>query len=406
MSLTRKNILVIMTGSIACFKACSILSALRQKEYALKVVMSPSSLEFIGKATIEGLTGEAPITDMYAAGSVMDHIHLVRWADLILVAPATANYINKISTGLGDDLLTTLFLAHDFQKPFLVAPAMNTKMYLHPTVQNSLQKLKNYGVEILETASGVLACGEVGFGRLLDPQLIVAEVEARTTVEKSDVSTTIETAVKKIKILITSGGTAEPIDDVRVISNRSTGKTGAYLAEQLINSGFEVHYLHAKNSALPKVDCDSTEFVTFMDLESQLSTLLTGQHFDWVIHCAAVSDYSVAPLQGKISSDAEELNLLFRKNKKLLPEIKKLSATTKVIGFKLTSGIESTQILEKVQKLFLDSHCDYVIQNDWRERNRGFDSFNFFSPNLQFDKIETLNNLSFKLFTTLSQELT
>ncbi len=395
-----------MTGSIACFKACSIISSLKQKGYNLKVVMSPSSLEFIGKATIEGLTAEAPITDMYAAGSVMDHIHLVRWADLILVAPATANYINKISAGLGDDLLTTLFLAHDFQKPFLVAPAMNTKMYLHPTVQDSLQKLRKYGVEILETASGVLACGEVGFGRLLDPQLIIAEVEARIIIEKNYIDATTETAAKKIKILITSGGTAEPIDDVRVISNQSTGKTGAYLAGQLINSGFDIHYLHAKNSAMPVAHCDATEFVTFTDLESQLSSLLSEQHFDWVIHCAAVSDYSVAPTQGKISSDAEELYLLFRKNKKLLPEIKKLSATTKVVGFKLTSGIDSDKIIEKVQKLFLDSHCDYVIQNDWHERSCGTDSFNFFTPNLQFEKIETLNNLSFKLFTNLSLELT
>ena len=107
-----------MTGSIACYKVCHVLSRLRQQGHQLKVVMSPASREFIGEATIEGLTGVKPITDMYAGGAVMDHINLVRWAQLILVAPATANYINKSASGVGDDLLTTLFLAHDFEKPF------------------------------------------------------------------------------------------------------------------------------------------------------------------------------------------------------------------------------------------------------------------------------------------------
>ena len=166
-----------MTGSIACYKACSVLSKLKQNGHQVKTVMSEASQKFIGPATIEGLTGEAPITDMYASGQIMDHINLVRWADLIIVAPATANYINKISYGLGDDLLTTLFLAHDFKKPFLIAPAMNTMMYSHPTTQASIKKLKDMGVEILETASGVLACGEVGYGRLLEPDLILKEIE-------------------------------------------------------------------------------------------------------------------------------------------------------------------------------------------------------------------------------------
>ena len=368
--------------------------------------MSPSSLQFIGAATIEGLTSEAPITDMYAAGSVMDHIHLARWADLIIVAPATANYINKIAAGLGDDLLTTLFLAHDFQKPFLVAPAMNTKMYQHPTVQESLKKLKTYGVEVLETASGVLACGEVGFGRLLDPQLITAEIENRLNVEKFQAAVPIEFRRKTMKILITSGGTAEPIDDVRVITNRSTGKTAAYLADQLLNSGFDVYYLHAKNSAMPAMHCDSSEFYTFADLESKMTDLLFKQKYNWVIHCAAVSDYSVTPTSGKISSDALEIKISLHKNKKLLSEIKKISPATKVVGFKLTSGINASEIHEKIKKLFLESHCDYVIQNDWAERADGTDNFNFFNSNFNSEKIETLANLSFKLFTTFNQELT
>ena len=225
-----------MTGSIASYKACGVLSKLKQAHHEVKVVMSPSSLQFVGKATIEGLTGETAITDMYGDGQVMDHIHLMRWADLIIVAPATAHYINRIANGIGDDLLTTLFLAHDFKKPFLVTPAMNTMMYLHPTTQRSIKKLKEMGIEILEAASGVLACGEVGYGRLLEPELILNEIEQRlqSSAEIKLTGATSSTASKNIQVLMTAGGTSEPIDDIRVITNRSTGKTASVLADHLV----------------------------------------------------------------------------------------------------------------------------------------------------------------------------
>ena len=397
-----------MTGSIACYKACGIISSLHQRGYQVKVAMSPSSLEFIGKATIEGLTGEAPITDMYASGSVMDHIHLVRWADLVLVAPATANYINKISAGIGDDLLTTLFLAHDFKKPFLIAPAMNTQMYLHPIVQESIVKLRKFGVEILETASGVLACGETGVGRLLDPQLIVCAVEkfilnSTEKITKRDAKSKPLNA-KKIKILITAGGTSDPIDDVRVISNISTGKTAAFLAEQLILSGMEIHFLHAKNSELPKPRCEKTEFTSFTDLDTKLNFLLNQHAFDWVIHAAAVSDYSVPKIDGKISSQSDQLLLQLTKNKKLISDIKKQSAASKLIGFKLTSGKDEKSIECKVKKLFVESQCDFVIQNDWTDIKNGNHCFNFYQKDLTSIAVTNKQSLSFQLFKTITQE--
>ena len=119
-----------MTGSIACYKACNLISKLVQNDYDVQVVASASALHFVGNATLEGLTGKPVIHDLFQSGNIMDHIHLIRWCDLVITAPATANFINKISQGLGDDLLTTLFLAHDFKKPYLIAPAMNTSMYL------------------------------------------------------------------------------------------------------------------------------------------------------------------------------------------------------------------------------------------------------------------------------------
>lgn len=365
--MSKSKILFIMTGSIASYKACGVLSRLKQNGHELKVVMSPSSLQFVGKATIEGLTGETPITNMYADGQVMDHIHLVRWADIILVAPATAHYINRISNGIGDDLLTTLFLAHDFKKPFLIAPAMNTMMYLHPTTQTSIRKLKEMNVEILEAASGVLACGEVGYGRLLEPDLIVKEVEQRINLTSGIHKSNLDLKSKNIHVLITAGGTTEPIDDVRVITNHSTGKTASVLADHLVESGFEVTFLHSESSLKPQNPTQKVSFTTFQDLNQKLEAELKKNSYDWVIHTAAVSDYSPKASAGKISSDAEEITLTLKRNPKLIEQIKKISPQTKLIGFKLTSTSDQNVIAEKVKRLFHQSHCDYVVQNDWSD---------------------------------------
>lgn len=397
-----KNILIVMTGSIACYKVCTVMSRLKQANHHVKVVMSPSSLAFVGAATVEGLTGEAPITDMYARGNVMDHIHLVRWADLILVAPATANYINKIAYGLGDDLLTTLFLAHDFEKPFLLAPAMNTKMYQHPTTQDSIKKLRAMGVEILETASGVLACGEVGSGRLLEPDLILEEVYQRlggssTTSEKNF---SAENSIKATacKVLITAGGTSEPIDDVRVITNRSTGRTAAHLADILIESGLDVTYLHSAQSVLPHGNCERISYDSFTDLQTALRTALQQKAFDVVIHAAAVSDYSVQRQEGKINSQADEVTLKLKKNPKIINEIKSISPKTLLFGFKLTSKISDAAIQQKVQNLQQAASCDFVVQNDWDDVSQKKDRFHVYDRDLRPTEVVGLAELGQFIF--------
>lgn len=400
MSLSKsKNILIVMTGSIACYKACHVISQLKQKGHSLKIVMSPRSLDFIGRATVEGLTGEAPITDMYAQGSVMDHINLIRWADLVLAAPATANYINKIAYGIGDDLLTTLFLAHNFDKPFLIAPAMNTKMYLHPTTQESIKRLRDMKVEILETASGVLACGEIGTGRLLEPDLLIKEVETRLALppvmDKVNISQAslsslapqeariLHDGFKPGSVLITAGGTAEPIDDVRVITNKSTGRTAAQLADHLTEMGWTVTFLHSSHSALPKLTCQQIPYTTFADLSAKLTTELTSQSYVSVIHAAAVSDYSPIPVAGKFNSDAVEIQLTLKRNPKLINEIKKLSPNSLLIGFKLTSNASEETVVQKVNHLFEHAFCDYVIQNDWSQSREAVPKYRFYSRALQ-----------------------
>lgn len=398
-----------MTGSIACYKACGVLSRLQQSGYRTKVVLSPSSLEFIGKATIEGLTGEPPVVSLFADGSVMDHIHLNRWADLVIVAPATANYINKIASGLGDDLLTTLFLAHDFTKPFLLAPAMNTKMYLHPVTQESLKKLKSFGVEILETASGVLACGEVGYGKLLEPDLIVSEIEKCLNINHSLIGKNNNskcTKLKSLKILITGGGTTEPIDDVRVITNKSTGKTSAYLVDQFTDMGFDVTYLKSESAQKPKLPCVIKNFTTYQDLKNALENLLTTNEFKWVIHAAAVSDYSVEKSVGKLPSHQEEITIRLKRNPKLIEYIKTWSANTRLIGFKLTSTNSEEEKANKVLALFQKAHCDLVVQNDWSDISRGNHKFQIYKNNNSLAQpVENLQQLSSLLMQNiLNQE--
>lgn len=397
------NILVLMSGSIAAYKVCYLVSQLKQKNFNVKVVMSEAVQNFVGPTTIEGLTGEKPITDMYASGSVMDHIKLARWADLILLAPATANSLNKMAAGIGDDLISTLFLAYELQKPFLIAPAMNTKMYFHPATQKSLTTLKEMGCKILEAASGILACGENGYGKLLEPELIMQEVLKELLSVKPELTgkNTVPNS-QTIKVLITGGGTSEAIDDVRTITNGSTGKTAARLADFFIDCGFQVTALVANNAVKPMLNCTLKTFTSFSDLESLLNSELKN-NYDYVIHAAAVSDYSIKnPVAGKISSDTETLTIQLVRNKKLIDTIKEKS-DSKLIGFKLTSTNDEAEVLAKVEKLFAQAGCDFVVQNDWNQIKMGTHIFNLFTKDAVIKDL-TIDDLSIQLMTEMQSQ--
>jgi phosphopantothenoylcysteine decarboxylase/phosphopantothenate--cysteine ligase len=168
------KILFQLTGSIACFKACELISRLVKRGFAVQAVASAGALRFVGAATLEGLTGRRPFTDLYAAGQAMDHIHLARWADLALLCPATANAINRLAAGIADDPIGALFLAWELgAKPYVIAPAMNSAMWEHPATRAARERLVAYGARLLPVGAGNLACGETGEGRLLEP----AEIE-------------------------------------------------------------------------------------------------------------------------------------------------------------------------------------------------------------------------------------
>lgn len=394
---TQSKLLFILTGSIALYKVMNVLSHFKKNGSQIKVVATEAALKFVGHSTIEGLTGDKVHTDLYANGSNMDHINLVRWADSVIVAPATANYINKLASGIADDLASTLFLAHDFKKPFVLFPAMNTKMYQHPSTQESISKLKTWGVDILDSASGVLACGEIGVGRLLEPEQMIQAIE---NLPPSSLNNTSEEKAAKpaqaMKILISSGGTQEPIDDVRVISNKSTGKTAATLADQFIVNGFTVTYLAAENAKIPTFECEVIKYTNFSSLEQKLRELLP-QNYSTFIHAAAVSDYSVIANEGKINSESEEITLKLKRNPKLIELVKKLNPDIKLIGFKLTSTNDDELIHCKIAKLFEQAHCDIVVHNDWSTIKSGQHTFNLFHKMKKLKSNLNLDDLSIEL---------
>ena len=365
MSKSKPKILILMSGSIACYKACGLVSMLIKNGYEVKVAASSSALKFIGEATLEGLTGEPVLSDLWKKGSAMEHIYLERWADLIIAAPASAHFINRIAHGIGDDLLSTLFLAHEFKKPFLIAPAMNTAMYLNPVTQKSLDTLKSFGIKILEAASGVLACGETGYGKLLEPELLYQEIaksfENHVSVEKKSVNKS-----EGKSILVTAGGTREPLDDVRFLTNISTGITGEKIASLLSELGFDVTLDLAQSSSV-KTNSSYTvsRFDSFESLADLMKSQLSQKKYDLVIHSAAVGDFSIDKIEGKMSS-TDDQTIRLKKNPKLVNHVKKwsLNKNLKLVAFKLTSHATDQQLKETVEKILEESNADLVVQND------------------------------------------
>ncbi|SDR67242.1 bifunctional phosphopantothenoylcysteine decarboxylase/phosphopantothenate--cysteine ligase CoaBC [Opitutus sp. GAS368] len=365
------NLLFVLTGSIAGYKACEAVSQLVQRGHRVRTVATESALRFIGPATLEGLTGTPVLTDLFAPGAALEHINLTRWADAVLVCPATANTINRLAAGLADDLTGALFLAHDRKKPWLVAPAMNPAMWAHPATQAAAEKLREWGVRFLPVGEGRTACGETGEGRLAEPADIIAVVEAA-----------LARPARRLRVLITSGGTAEPIDGVRVLTNTSTGRTGAGLADYFSGRGHDVVLLRARSAAAAP-GCREETFLTFAELDAALTRLLGQERFDAIIHAAAVGDFGIEavvvgdragpPGAAKLESGGAPVALRLRPNPKLVDSLRARSRNPvlQVVAFKLTNGATAAAAHEAVRTLFGHSGADWVVHNDLSERADG-----------------------------------
>jgi phosphopantothenoylcysteine decarboxylase/phosphopantothenate--cysteine ligase len=370
MSSSKKKILFQLSGSIAAYKACAAISQLVQKGYEVQTMATPSALQFVGPATLEGLTGRQVLTELFQSGQMMGHIDWANWADITVLCPASANLMGRMASGIADDLISTTFLAHNRQKPYLVFPAMNSKMLLHPATQNNLNKLQSWGIEVMPTGTGTLACGEVGEGKLLEPEQIVEKVVERVSPLPSN----------KGRILITAGGTRIPLDGVRYLTNFSSGSTGSFLAETLQKSGFQVDLIRAHSAVAPHPEarCQQMTYETFEELEKLLQSQLSTQNYIGVIHAAAVSDFTldrVTDSAGHSYSNqkkwpsGQKLQLHLKPTPKLVSALKNWSKNPhiQVIAFKLTNTPDPFQRDEAIQKLLKESTPDWVIANDLSE---------------------------------------
>jgi phosphopantothenoylcysteine decarboxylase/phosphopantothenate--cysteine ligase len=384
------EVLFQLSGSIAAYKACQVVSRLVQAGHAVQTAATRSALEFVGRATLEGLTGRPVATDTFTAGSMMDHIHLVRRADLLVLCPATANTINRLAAGVGDDLIGTMFLAFDFRVPYVVVPAMNAAMYEHPATVASIQRLRHWGLEFVEPSAGSLACGEIGPGRLAEPDDILAELLSRLG-RSANLTTSGITEAPRRRVLITAGGTRVPIDGVRSITNTSTGRTGAALAAHFARAGYDVTLLHAADAVTPEPGSSiiSRAFTTFDELSTALAELLRGGRFDVVIHLAAVSDYDLdqivvdgraVPVDtgGKLDT-GESMEIHLKRTPKLLAQLKQLGGDhLVVVGFKLTNGA-SPERRDAAVRATIDG-IDLVVHNDLTEMGEGHHATTLYGP--------------------------
>ncbi len=391
----KSKILFNISGSIAAYKSAYLISRLVQNGFEVQTVVTNSALQFIGKATLEGLTGKPVMIDSFEDGKMMSHINLMKWADLIILSPASANTINKIANGIADNLVTSLFLAYNWDKPYLIVPAMNTAMYKHPATQKSMKTLKDWGINVLPTEEGYLACGDNGEGKLLDPDKIYDHIISALKSSKDEM-------FDKKSVLITAGATREYIDGVRFISNISTGKTASTIADYLLDNHYKVTYLHGINTMKPNGDSINIEFGNFNSLKEQMESLLANTHFDFIIHAAAISDYTIDEIKAtdstifasqntKLDSGLNNLSINLKPTSKLVDSIKSISANKNVImfAFKFSGKAYFEDAKKQARELLEHSNANYVILNNLHDRDINDTQANFYI----FNKTDLVTNV-------------
>lgn len=353
-----KKILLCVTGGIAVFKAAALTSKLTQAGALVKVIMSESAMKFVTPLTFQALSRHDVYTDTFDEkdSAVIAHIDLADWADLVLVAPATANIIGKFANGLADDMISTTLLATT--APVWIAPAMNVHMYENPVVQKNMQTLKQLGYTFIEPGEGFLACGYVAKGRLEEPENIVAMLEKYFSEEKP---------LQGKRILVTAGPTREKIDPVRFMTNFSSGKMGYALAEVAANLGAEVILISGPTALAPPAN------VTTIQVESAQDMLEAVLHhysiMDVVIKTAAVADY-----RPKVVYDEK----MKKKNGDTVIELERTTDILKTLGEKkehqllIGFAAETTNVEEYATKKLREKNADMIVANDVKAEGAGF----------------------------------
>ncbi len=357
--LEKKKILLIISGGIAAYKSLDLIRSLTKIQCEIKTILTKGGSEFVTPLSVASLSKNKVYSDIYSVEneSEMDHISLSRWADLILIAPATANIIAKMSQGISDDLATTVVQASN--KSIFVCPAMNVRMWEHASNKQNIEKIKSYNYRIIGPFNGEMACGEYGDGRMADINYILNELDNFFKSKSNN---------KKFKAVVTAGPTREYIDPVRYISNRSSGKQGYEIAKSLFNSGFETTLISGPSKLAPDPNIN---FFKVNTAEEMYKKTLENLPCDVAIFCAAVGDFKVKNLSEDKIKKNKDINLDFEKNIDILKLISKNNNKPKlVIGF---SAETSNLHLNSKQKL-QNKGCDWIIANDVSKKDIGFDS--------------------------------
>ena len=353
--LENKNILIGITGGIAAYKICTLIRLYKKSGANVRVILTPNALNFVTKLTLQTLSNNEVYVDNFDVDNFKpEHISLCDEADIFVIAPATANTISKIANGICDNLLTTTACA--FNKPILLAPAMNTNMWNNNFIQENLEKLKNTGYHIVNPGTGFLACGTTGEGRMAEVEDIydsTVKIFSRKQILKGK------------KILITAGGTKEMIDPVRYISNCSSGKMGIALADCAYNMGAEVTLVSTFKANKPYKNLVTESAI---EMEKAVKENIVNQ--DCVFMAAAVADYRVKePAKEKMKKgEKDSLTIELVKNPDILQEISGKGVLA--VGF----CAESENLIENAKEKIQKKGCDYLVANDISRKDIGFSS--------------------------------
>ena len=379
-NLEGKKILLIICGGIAAYKSLEIIRLFKKKGAFVKTILSKSANKFVTPLSVTSLSQEKVYSDLFDHNneSEMDHISLSRWSDLILIAPITANTISKLSYGMSDDLASTVVLASD--KIVFLAPAMNVRMWEHPSNKENLQKLKNFGYQIIGPEIGDMACGEYGEGKMTEPEDIVNYLDEYIGNIKKN---------KKFKALVTAGPTHEYIDPVRYISNKSSGKQGYEIAKSLNKNGFETTLV----SGPTNLDAiQGVNLIKVNSAEEMFNATLKNLPVDVAIFSAAVADYKVKNKEKDKIKKKVSMNLNLEKNIDILGHISKHNSLRPklVIGF----AAETNNLNENSKLKLAEKNCDWIIANDVSDSSIGFESdFNevsIFYKNMNDEKLQKM----------------
>ena len=384
-----KKILLIICGGISAYKSLELIRSLKKKGVQIKTILTESAKQFVTPLSVSSLSQEKVYDDLFSLENEteMDHISLSRWSDVILVAPATANTISKISSGSSDDLASTVILASN--KDIFLVPAMNVRMWEHPSTKENVVKLKNYGFNFIGPEIGDMACGEFGEGKMSEPKLIEEKIEIYfKNLSKN----------KKYKALVTAGPTHEYIDPIRFISNKSSGKQGYALAKSLSKKGFETTLISGPTSLQVEKDINLIKVET---AEEMFRATQNSLPVDVAIFSAAVGDYKVKEISKEKIKKEDKINLELEKNVDILNYISNHNSLRPklVIGF----AAETNNLENYSNKKLNEKNCDWIIANDVSNKKIGFDSdFNEVSIFYQNNKKE---KISYKSKSDISDEV-